>query len=180
VGIFTGQQKKMIAFTLLAATAQVMAFRVRFMSLLNIGFITEAIKEKNILEPGNIFNYVRQRLIETIGNEGQKDGFDGILIKINATTKQLSYVAANNNPILISDGILTHLPHDKMPVGKGEKEALFTTHQITYKQGDSIYLYTDGYPDQFGGPKDKKLKYKQLESLLLENSNLNTSSQKEN
>jgi serine phosphatase RsbU (regulator of sigma subunit) len=52
-----------------------------FMSLLNIGFITEAIKEKNILEPGNIFNYVRQRLIETIGNEGQKDGFDGILIK---------------------------------------------------------------------------------------------------
>ncbi len=150
-----------------------------FMSLLNIGFITEAIKEKNILEPGNIFNYVRQRLIETIGNEGQKDGFDGILIKINATTKQLSYVAANNNPILISDGILTHLPHDKMPVGKGEKEALFTTHQITYKQGDSIYLYTDGYPDQFGGPKGKKLKYKQLESLLLENSNLNTSSQKE-
>ena len=58
-----------------------------FMSLLSMGFLSEAIKEKNILEPHKVFNYVRKRLIESITNENQKDGFDGILVRFNNKEK---------------------------------------------------------------------------------------------
>ncbi|MCC6370537.1 MAG: SpoIIE family protein phosphatase [Bacteroidia bacterium] len=138
-----------------------------FMSLLNMGFLNESIKEKHIYEPDKIFDYVRHRLVESISDEGQKDGFDGILLCINKTSGQISYTAANNNPVLVSQQGIVHLPADKMPVGKGQKEDRFKLYPIHYKTGDKLYLYTDGYPDQFGGPKGKKFKYRQLEELLL-------------
>ncbi|MBS1653191.1 MAG: SpoIIE family protein phosphatase [Bacteroidetes bacterium] len=145
-----------------------------FMSLLNIGFLSEAIKEKNISKPNEIFNYVRQRLIDSISAEGQKDGFDGILIKIKSSDLQSStesitieYAAANNEPILISNNQITELPKDKMPVGQGERKESFALHTLELKKGETLYLYTDGYADQFGGEKGKKFKYKQLNELLL-------------
>jgi serine phosphatase RsbU (regulator of sigma subunit) len=138
-----------------------------FMSLLNIGFLSEAIKEKNIEQPHEIFNYVRTRLIHSIGNDGQQDGMDGILICIDKTSNELTYVAANNEPILISNSQIIELPKDKMPVGKGEKTQSFRLHSIQENSGDTLYLYTDGYADQFGGEKGKKFKYKQLNELLL-------------
>jgi serine phosphatase RsbU (regulator of sigma subunit) len=140
-----------------------------FMSLLNIGFLSEAIKEKNISKPNEVLNYVRQRLMESIGNDGQQDGMDAILLCVDKLTNSITYAAANNEPILISDKKIKELPKDKMPVGKGEKMGSFTLHSIEAKKGDSLYLYTDGFADQFGGPKGKKFKYKQLNDLLLTN-----------
>jgi serine phosphatase RsbU (regulator of sigma subunit)/Tfp pilus assembly protein PilF len=137
-----------------------------FMSLLNIGFLSEAINEKNIFEPNEIMNYVRQRLIDGISKEGQKDGFDGILLCLDKKTKALTYSAANNAPIIIRDNEIHELPKDKMPVGKGERTDSFKTHTIDLQPGDSLYLYTDGYADQFGGPKGKKFLYKRLNELL--------------
>ena len=140
-----------------------------FMSLLNIGFLSEAIKEKNISLPNEIFNYVRKRLTESIGSDGQKDGMDAILICIEAltdNTKKITYAAANNEPILIKNNSIIKLAKDKMPVGHGELIADFTLHTIDYETGDTLYLYTDGYADQFGGPKGKKFKYKALNDLL--------------
>ncbi|MCW3077037.1 MAG: protein serine/threonine phosphatase, partial [Bacteroidetes bacterium] len=148
-----------------------------FMSLLNIGFLSEAINEKDITEPNAIFNYVRQRLIESISKEEQKDGFDGILLCINKTSGQITYAAANNNPLLISGNSLTVLKSDKMPVGKGEKTNPFSLFQIEVKPDSVLYLFTDGYPDQFGGPKGKKFKYKPLEELLLANFHLSLQDQ---
>ena len=139
-----------------------------FMSLLNMGYLNEAIKEKNFYEPNRIFDYVRKRLIESISEEGQKDGFDGIILCFNKTSRQISYAAAHNNPVLVSSKEMIHLPSDKMPVGKGERNDPFRLHVMQLKKGDIIYLYTDGYADQFGGPKGKKFKYRQLENLLME------------
>jgi len=138
-----------------------------FMSLLNIGFLSEAIKEKNIEKPNEVFNYVRKRLIDSISNDGQQDGMDGILLCIDKTLNQISYAAANNEPILVSDNNIIELQKDKMPVGKGEKKESFSLFTINANKGDTLYLYTDGYADQFGGPKGKKFKYKQLNELLL-------------
>lgn len=138
-----------------------------FMSLLNMGFLSEAIKEKNIEKPNEIFNYVRQRLISTISDEKQKDGMDGILICVDKKTGTITYCAANNEPILIHNGTIIELPKDKMPVGKGERSEDFKLQSIDLKPGDCLYLYTDGFADQFGGPKGKKFKYKQLNELLL-------------
>jgi len=137
-----------------------------FMSLLNIGFLSEAINEKDILEPNKVFDYVRMRLIDSVSKDGQKDGFDGILLQINLITNEIRYAAANNAPILISNGNSIELEKDKMPVGHGEKMEKFRLFTINSKHGDTLYLYTDGYADQFGGPKGKKFKYKPLNELI--------------
>jgi len=150
-----------------------------FMSLLNSGYLSEAINEKNIHEPDKIFDYVRQKLINSISKDGQKDGFDGILICINHETKKITYAAANNKPILVADNNLTELPCDRMPVGAGERKEGFTLFNVEYSKNAMLYLYTDGYADQFGGPKGKKFKYKQLNELLLSNHAKLMSEQKE-
>ena len=138
-----------------------------FMSLLNIGFLSEAINEKGIEKPNEVFDHVRQRLMQSISKEGQKDGFDGVLICIDQITNHITYSAANNNPVLIHNNELMELESDRMPVGMGERKEEFKIHTIDAKSGDILYLYTDGYADQFGGPRGKKFKYKQLNELLL-------------
>ena len=137
------------------------------MSLLSIGFLSEAINEKGIEKPNEVFNYVRQRLVDNISKEEQKDGFDGILICIDQKTKHITYSAANNKPILIQNGQIKELESDRMPVGMGECKDEFKLHTIDAKNGDTLYLYTDGYADQFGGPKGKKFKSKALNELIL-------------
>jgi serine phosphatase RsbU (regulator of sigma subunit) len=137
-----------------------------FMSLLNIGFLAEAINEKRILDTGQIFNYVRQRLISVLGNEGQKDGFDGILMCFDKTAKTITYSAANNCPVIVNGDELTELSYDKMPVGVGERTDHFKTYSLQWQEGGTLYLYTDGYADQFGGAKGKKFMYKQLNELI--------------
>lgn len=136
-----------------------------FMSLLNISFMNEAISEKGIAQPGAVFSHVRNRLISNISADGAKDGMDGILVCLGK--QELKYAAAHNAPVLIRQDRLEEMPADKMPVGKGESDTEFTTHTIALEKGDMVYLYTDGYADQFGGPKGKKFKYRQLEELLV-------------
>ncbi len=144
-----------------------------FMSLLNIGFLAEAVNEKGLEKPNEIFNFVRKRLISTISKDGQRDGFDGILICYDQKAKTLSYSAANNSPVVFANNTISELESDRMPVGVGERQEEFKLYNIDIKAGDTLYLYTDGYADQFGGPKGKKFKYKQLNDLLL--ANVNTS-----
>ncbi|MCD6017136.1 MAG: protein serine/threonine phosphatase [Bacteroidetes bacterium] len=140
-----------------------------FMSLLNISFLNEAINEKNILAPNKVFNHVRQRLIENM--EDRQDGMDSILVRLKKQNENLEieYAAANNAPLIIkrTTNEIIKLPVDKMPVGKGTKQDDFKSHTITLQKGDTIYLYTDGYADQFGGRDGKKFKYKQLQELLV-------------
>ena len=150
-----------------------------FMSLLNIGFLSEAIKERNILKPGDIFNYVRNRLIETIGKDEQQDGFDGIILCIDKNNNSITYAAANNSPLMIRGNEIIQLKCNKMPVGQGIKTDSFDTFTLNHQPNDSLYLFTDGYPDQFGGPKGKKFKSKPLEELLLKNQKLSLVLQKE-
>ncbi|MDO8998802.1 MAG: SpoIIE family protein phosphatase [Bacteroidota bacterium] len=150
-----------------------------FMCLLNIGFLNEGIKEKNIEQPNEIFNHVRKKLIADISKEGQQDGMDGILLKIETKNNktEVEYSGANNSPILIRNKELITLPRDKMPVGKGEKTNSFNHYTIDIQIGDTLYLYTDGFADQFGGPKGKKFKYKALNELLLNNHQKTTAEQ---
>jgi ligand-binding sensor domain-containing protein/serine phosphatase RsbU (regulator of sigma subunit) len=146
-----------------------------FMSLLNISFLNEAINEKHIHEPHAILNYVRERLVTSVSRDGAKDGVDGILLCFESdnerTNYKITYAAGNNAPLLFSSGELIQQPFNKMPIGKGEKNEKFELHEIRAKKGDVLYLYTDGFADQFGGPKGKKFKYKQLNELLLNNAN---------
>jgi len=142
-----------------------------FMSLLNISFLNEAITEKGIRKPNEVFNHVRQRLIENISSEGAQDGMDGILLCLSPVLSKgegvrIEYAAAHNAPVLIQNGKIIELNADKMPVGAGEKTDSFKLETLNIEHG-ILYLYTDGYADQFGGPRRKKFMYKQFASLLL-------------
>ena len=86
-----------------------------------------------------------------------------------------------NNPLWIikkDTNTLEEIKADKQPVGKFSDRKKFTSHNVTFKKGDRLYLFTDGYADQFGGEKGKKFKYKQLEELLLASSNSSIVEQK--
>jgi serine phosphatase RsbU (regulator of sigma subunit) len=150
-----------------------------FMSLLNSTFLNEALREKQLEHPDEIFNYVRGRLIESISKEEHKDGFDGILFRI--TPDNIEYAAAGNAPVVVRKGKFSKLDYDRMPVGKSDKQIPFTRYSVSYETGDAFYLFTDGYADQFGGAhtNGKKFKLKNLCETLQTIHTLQASEQRE-
>lgn len=155
-----------------------------FMSMLNISYLNESIIEKNIAAPNEILNHIREEIITSLNPEGSeeesKDGMDCILCAFDFTNNKLDYAAANNSFYIVRDKELISCPADKMPVGKSPKEhEPFTLKTVDLKKGDIVYTLTDGLPDQFGGPKGKKYKYKQLEELLVNNCHLPMDEQKD-
>jgi serine phosphatase RsbU (regulator of sigma subunit) len=153
-----------------------------FMSLLSSNLLNEAINEKQISDPGQVLDYVRERLINSL--DGGNDGMDAILVKLpvsvnGAEKTQVQYASANNKLVKIHKQQLEEFATNKMPVGKGEKKENFTTQVIDVHKGDVMYLYTDGYADQFGGEKGKKFKYKTLNQLLVSISELSPKEQEQ-
>lgn len=136
-----------------------------FMSLLNINYLNEAVNLFS--EPHLIFNEVRHRLSVAFAENERKDGMDGILICLNTKTNKLTYASAQNKPMLVTQGKVELLQCDKMHVGIGFKTDSFQLHEITYQKGDMLYLNTDGFCDQFGGPQQKKFMQKRLSDSLL-------------
>ena len=149
-----------------------------FMSLLNVSFLNEAITEKHLHEPNDIFNYVRHSLVKTFTNEENKDGMDGILLKIEQGHNIISFAAGNNKPILVRDNTYICLEADKMAIGKGIRTEPFNLYTIEIQPNDMLYLISDGFPDQFGGDLNKKYKYKNLYDYLLSIHTLALSEQK--
>lgn len=153
-----------------------------FMSLLNISILNELIIEKQITSPDIILNEARKEIIRSLNPEGgdeSKDGMDCILCAIDFKNSRMKYACANNSFYLIRDGQSIISETDKMPVGLShDNEKPFTLHEMDLQKGDNLFLITDGYADQFGGPKGKKFKYKQLQDILIRVSNLETTDQK--
>jgi serine phosphatase RsbU (regulator of sigma subunit)/lipopolysaccharide biosynthesis regulator YciM len=157
-----------------------------FMSLLNITFLNEAINEKDLTDPGEILTHTRRKIIGSLAtdgsSEGGKDGMDCTLSVFDFGKKVLHYSCAYN-PIWVvraNAGAkeLIELDADKMPVGKHDKDQVpFSSHTIQLQSGDVVYALTDGYADQFGGPKGKKFKYKPLQELLQSISHLDMKEQ---
>ncbi|MDI1355524.1 MAG: tetratricopeptide repeat protein [bacterium] len=151
------------------------------MSILNITSLEKAIESSS--DPAEILNNTRQIIIERLkkdgSDEGGKDGMDCSIVTFNFKEQHLKYAAANN-PIWVvrKNELLEFLP-DKMPVGKHDHENIsFKQHTIDFQKDDLLYLFTDGLPDQFGGPKGKKFMYKQLKEVLLNAAHLQMHEQK--
>jgi tetratricopeptide (TPR) repeat protein len=144
--------------------------------------LNRATLEFGMREPGKILDKATDIVLETFAKSGEeiKDGMDISLLAYNHTTGNL-YWSGANNPLwyLTPSKELEEITATKQPVGKSDHRKPFETHQIQYQKGSTFYLMTDGYPDQFGGPKGKKFKYKQLEDLIVNTSNLSLNDQKE-
>jgi serine phosphatase RsbU (regulator of sigma subunit) len=130
--------------------------------------LNRAVKEFNITDPGQILDKVRALVIQTFEKSGSevKDGMDISLLSIDKKKAELKWAGANNPLLLFRDGELREYKPDKQPIGMSDHPAPFTTHVISLQKGDLLYTFTDGFADQFGGPKGKKFKYSQLKELL--------------
>ena len=97
-----------------------------------------------------------------------QDGMDIALCTLNPEGTKLEFAGAYNSVYIISNEELVEIKGDKQPIGYSEKIFAFTNHEIDVKKGDCIYISSDGYPDQFGGPRDRKFMSKRFKALLLE------------
>ncbi len=155
-----------------------------FMSMLNISLLNEMVVERHITNPAEVLNMVRKEIIHALNPEGSeeesRDGMDAVLCCFDLDKMELRFAAANNPVWILRDGKLTIYKGDKMPVGKYHNEtAPFSLQTVPLKKGDIVYTTTDGYPDQFGGSKGKKFKYKQLEEKIQSIASLPLTEQKQ-
>jgi serine phosphatase RsbU (regulator of sigma subunit)/Tfp pilus assembly protein PilF len=145
------------------------------MSMLGMTFLNEIVNHMGKTRPSDILSELRDLVKETLkqrGSEGEsKDGMDMALISLDQDTLKLEFCGANN-PLWIfrnenGKTEFIEIDPDKRPVGYFRGMGIpFTNKEFQLKKGDRIYLFTDGYADQFGGPRGKKFKYKQLKELL--------------
>ena len=136
--------------------------------------LNRSVLEFGLYTPGKILDKTRELVIENFkaSDEEVKDGMDIALCSLNTKNNTLHYAGANN-PIWVirkSAEKLEEIKPDKQPIGKYTNEKPFTTHTIQLNEGDSFYIFSDGFPDQFGGLKGKKYKYRPFKELLLKNS----------
>lgn len=157
-----------------------------FMTMLGISYLDDIIEVKQVIDPAQILNLMRDKIISTLkqnGNFGEnKDGMDVTVCCIDKANKELTYSSANNPLYLIRpSGKVKELlvyKADKQPCGFYHDYKSFNTHTVKLMEGDCIYTFSDGYPDQFGGPNGKKFMHKQFKETLTQNSHLRFSEQK--
>lgn len=144
-----------------------------FMSLLGVSFLKEIVTKIDDIKANIILDMLRDSVINALNqaggeNEGQtKDGMDMALCILDINTLELQFAGANNPLYLIRNGEIIETKADKMPIGVYDFKHPFSNNIIKLEKNDSFYIFSDGYADQFGGPKGKKFMYKKLKELLL-------------
>lgn len=131
--------------------------------------LNRAVREYKLTDPALILNKVRELVIETFEKSDQevKDGMDIALCALNFKTNKMQFAGANNPVYIVRDNDVLETKGDKQSIGRFAGNDPYNSHKIELEKGDTIYIFTDGYPDQFGGVKGKKLKYKPFKELLL-------------
>ena len=147
-----------------------------FVSIVGNNALNRAVNEFRLSAPNLILDKVSQLVEASFESENTqiRDGMDVSMIAVTFLSDHilLEYAGANNPLWILKSNQLTEIKADKQPIGKYENRKPFTLHRMELKYGDSIYLFSDGYADQFGGENGKKFKYSQLKEKLLSLSSL--------
>jgi serine phosphatase RsbU (regulator of sigma subunit)/Flp pilus assembly protein TadD len=148
------------------------------MSVMGASFLSEIMNERGVADPAEALNLLRLKVItalhgkerenENSSDEKLRDGMDIVLCRYEPSVKKLSFACANNPLWILRDGKIIEFEADKFPVGRHHGQMnYFHSQAFEVKEGDQLFLFTDGFADQFGGPKGKKFGYKQLRDLLV-------------
>jgi serine phosphatase RsbU (regulator of sigma subunit) len=144
-----------------------------FLSILGITFLHQIIDRYDCNSAANVLNVLRESFMKSLNQTGsekeQKDGIDMAFCILDRETNILQYAGAFNPFYIIKNGNqLIEIAGNKMPIGiAADNEISFTNHIVNLDKGDMIYLFTDGFVDQFGGPLGKKFKYRPFRNLFL-------------
>lgn len=155
-----------------------------FMSIVGYNLLKHIVYKMQESEPATILDHLNAGVSETLhqglDESSTKDGMDIALCSIDYQKNELEYAGAYNSLYLIRDNQLTEIKADKFPIGMyvGEDRKKYTNHKVKLQKGDTIYIFSDGYVDQFGGSKGKKFMAKQFRQLLLEMNSLSMEEQK--
>lgn len=141
------------------------------MSILGISFLNEIFHSGVNIKANRILNLMREKVMKALNQTGNcneaKDSIDIGICIIDLLTGKLQYSGANRPLILVRKGVLTEYKPDKMTIGVAPmKETPFTNNYIDTLSGDSFYLFSDGFADQFGEITDKKFKHKHFKSII--------------
>ncbi|MFN4233434.1 MAG: tetratricopeptide repeat protein [Bacteroidia bacterium] len=131
--------------------------------------LTRAVLEEKLTETNQILDRVREIVIEKLSgsDENIRDGMDVCLVRINKQNrKQIQYSGANRPLYIVENNTLNEIKPDKQPIGKYEETKPFTAQLIELNENTCLYLTTDGYADQFGGEKGKKIGTKPFKEML--------------
>jgi phosphoserine phosphatase RsbU/P len=145
-----------------------------FMSIVGFNQLNYAVTDKKARSAGKILDELNKGVISTLNenkmDDSIKDGMDMSLCVFNFKSGKAEFAGANNPLYLIRNNELIKYKGDRFPIGafEGSTPQLFVNNTIDILPGDCYYLFSDGYADQFGGPDNKKLRYKKLEEFLLE------------
>lgn len=154
-----------------------------FVSVVCSNALNRAVNEYRLTEPGKILDKTKELVLETFKKSHQNvaDGMDISLCawEVDSGKQKLQWAGAHNSLYILRGSELITVAADKQPVGKWELNAPFTTHALSLQSGDELFLITDGYSDQFGGPKGKKIKHKQFMQLVAGMGGLSSGKQRE-
>ena len=144
-----------------------------FMSMLGVSFLYEIVNKEGIMQPASILNFLRDHVKHTLSQTGKKDeakdGMDISLCVFDPHEMKLEWAGAYNPLYLIRNGELIEYKADKMPIAIHMNDHMsFTNHEIALQKGDSFYISSDGYADQFGGADGRKFMSKKYKELLLQ------------
>jgi serine phosphatase RsbU (regulator of sigma subunit)/tetratricopeptide (TPR) repeat protein len=141
--------------------------------------LNRSVREYGLTDPGKILDKSREIVIQEFekSDEEVRDGMDIALCVLNGN--QLQYAGAHNPLWLIRNEELIEIKATKQPIGQFDKPILYETHHVDLEKGDTIYIFSDGYIDQFGGEKGKKFKAKSFKDLLLSIQEKNMDEQKQ-
>ncbi|MCU0462145.1 MAG: SpoIIE family protein phosphatase [Bacteroidales bacterium] len=145
-----------------------------FMSIVGFNQLNHVVNVKKARSASVILDELNKGVITTL-NENKttgsiKDGMDMALCILDLKSNNAEFAGANNPMYLIRNNQLIKYKGDRFPIGafEGSEPQLFNNNEIDLSDGDCIYLFSDGYADQFGGPENKKFMYKKFEDLLIE------------
>ena len=135
------------------------------MSMLGTAFLNEIVIERKTMRPALVLEKLREQVKRALQNNVSKDGMDMSFCLIEGN--KMTFAGANLPVYVVRNGDLTEIKGDKQPVGyQPTEEKPFTEHVYTLEENDKLYLFSDGYADQFGGEKGKKYKYKTFRDRL--------------
>jgi PAS domain S-box-containing protein len=144
-------------------------------SLIGFFLLNNIVNQQQASSSGAILDLLDQDVTRTLkqgeGDAAAKDGMDISLCKINQKRMQIEYAGAHRPLYYMSEGELLEIRGNKFPIGGGQykNRSKFTNTVINYLDGDSVYLFSDGFPDQFGGPKNKKLSPRKIREIIVDN-----------
>lgn len=152
-----------------------------FMSMIGFSLFNSLVNEKNIADPALILDKLNEEVVHSLKQQysDSHDGMDMAVCRINQKHGFLEYAGANRPLWLIRDNVLLEYKADKFPIGgmQFSQNEKYTKHHIPVLKGDTIYLTSDGFADQFGGEKSKKLMTKMFKELLMKIQVLNMDEQ---